>query len=354
MKRFVLSLLLTVLWLGSAQAQLPTSLADRQLASQTLCSGNPCTRVVQAAEDSISDAYRQATLPRSLFDRQMATYTLCGGLACTRVVGPMPSSFTIGDLLYASSSTQLASLADVAAGSYLRAGGVATAPVWSTTTLPNSATTGDLLHASGSNAYGNLSDVAVGQVLTSAGTGTLPAWSGAPLRTAGGGTQTYHQSGTLYWERVAVANAADTLYVSTTAYSLPAGTLATTGDRLDVEVSLLFDATAATRTIQCNLGYTAWDSTTGFTGGVHVITITTTATSTGFKGSSQITRLGAASEEHFATALSGTTVINGSYGTSSTLTWANAYNVLCHAKSSVATAGVLTLESVRLTWHPYR
>jgi len=40
------------------------------------------------------------------------------------------TSYTTGDLLYASSSTTLATLADVASGSCLRSGGVGTAPVW--------------------------------------------------------------------------------------------------------------------------------------------------------------------------------------------------------------------------------
>ena len=90
------------------------------------------------------------------------------------------TSYTTGDVLYASGSATLAGLADVAAGSYLRSGGVAAAPVWSTTTLPNSATTGDLLYASASNVYSNLADVATGQVLVSGGVGVAPAWSASP------------------------------------------------------------------------------------------------------------------------------------------------------------------------------
>lgn len=43
----------------------------------------------------------------------------------------LPSSFVIGDLLYASSTTALARLADVATGSVLASGGVGVAPAWS-------------------------------------------------------------------------------------------------------------------------------------------------------------------------------------------------------------------------------
>ena len=63
------------------------------------------------------------------------------------------ASYAVGDLLYASGATTLAKLADVAVGSYLRSGGVTTAPAWSAVTLPNSATAGDLLYASGANVY---------------------------------------------------------------------------------------------------------------------------------------------------------------------------------------------------------
>jgi hypothetical protein len=87
------------------------------------------------------------------------------------------ASYAVGDLLYASGATTLAKLADVAAGSYLRSGGVTTAPVWSTTTLPNSATAGDLVYASAANTYSNLADVAAGSFLRSGGVGVAPVWS---------------------------------------------------------------------------------------------------------------------------------------------------------------------------------
>lgn len=87
------------------------------------------------------------------------------------------ASYAVGDILYASGTTTLAKLADVSAGSFLRSGGVTTAPVWSTTKWPNSATTGDVLIASGANQYANLSDVAAGSFLRSGGVGVAPAWS---------------------------------------------------------------------------------------------------------------------------------------------------------------------------------
>jgi hypothetical protein len=64
------------------------------------------------------------------------------------------SSYAVGDILYASGATTLSKLADVAAGSYLRSGGVTTAPLWSTLVLPNAATANQLAFASATNTLG--------------------------------------------------------------------------------------------------------------------------------------------------------------------------------------------------------
>ncbi len=52
------------------------------------------------------------------------------------------SSYAIGDLIYASASTTLSKLADVAVGSVLASGGVGVAPAWSATPLVTSITLG--------------------------------------------------------------------------------------------------------------------------------------------------------------------------------------------------------------------
>lgn len=94
------------------------------------------------------------------------------------------ASYAVGDLLYASGATAFSRLAAVAAGAYLRAGGVVTAPLWSTLLLPNSATAGDLVVATAANTWGAVADVAVGQVLTSGGVGVVPAFSATPTLTS--------------------------------------------------------------------------------------------------------------------------------------------------------------------------
>jgi hypothetical protein len=65
--------------------------------------------------------------------------------------GTGQNSYTVGDMLYSNSTNNLAKLADVAAGSYLRSGGVGAAPVWSTPTLPNTAATGKVMVGNGTN-----------------------------------------------------------------------------------------------------------------------------------------------------------------------------------------------------------
>lgn len=86
------------------------------------------------------------------------------------------SSYAIGDLIYASGATTLAKLADVAAGAFLRSGGVGVAPAYSTLILPNAATTGDIFMATSSNTMGRLANVATGNVLLSGGVGVASAF----------------------------------------------------------------------------------------------------------------------------------------------------------------------------------
>lgn len=65
------------------------------------------------------------------------------------------TSYAIGDLLYADTTSSLAKLADVSAGSYLRSGGVTTAPLWSTLKLPNAATAGRVMYATATDTVGS-------------------------------------------------------------------------------------------------------------------------------------------------------------------------------------------------------
>lgn len=109
--------------------------------------------------------------------------------------GTGQSTYTIGDLLYASGTGALSKLADVATGNALISGGVGVAPSWGkialTThvsgTLPVAnggtgiaTTTAYSLICAGTTATGAFQSLASigtsGQVLTSAGAGALPTW----------------------------------------------------------------------------------------------------------------------------------------------------------------------------------
>lgn len=109
--------------------------------------------------------------------------------------GTGQSSFAVGDILYASTTTALSRLADVATGNALISGGVGVAPSWGkiglTThvsgTLPiaNGGTNGTSTPTNGAVAFGNGTAFAFtaagtsGQVLSSVGAGT-PVWKDAP------------------------------------------------------------------------------------------------------------------------------------------------------------------------------
>ena len=111
----------------------------------------------------------------STFWRGDATWATPAG------AGTVTSSGTplIHQLPVFTTATDITGLTVGTTGQYLR-GASASDPIWSTLTLPNAATTGDLLTATGTNAIGSVADVATGQVLTSGGVGVVPAYSGSP------------------------------------------------------------------------------------------------------------------------------------------------------------------------------
>ena len=90
------------------------------------------------------------------------------------------SSYTAGDMLYASGATTLSKLPAGVAGTFLLGVAAGSAPIWSTLTLPNSANKGDILFASASNAIGKLADVTAGSVLVSGGVSADPLYSATP------------------------------------------------------------------------------------------------------------------------------------------------------------------------------
>ena len=117
--------------------------------------------------------------------------TANGGVLITSNTG-VPSilagSGTSGQVLQAVSgaapawSTPTYPSASGSAGVILRSDG--TNYVATTNTFPNTSTTGDILIATGTNVIGSLADVAVHQVLVSGGVGVAPAYSATPTVTS--------------------------------------------------------------------------------------------------------------------------------------------------------------------------
>ena len=122
------------------------------------------------------------------------------------------TSYAIGDLVFASTTTALSKLADVATGNALISGGVGVAPSYGkiglTThisgTLPvanggtniTSYAIGDLIYASTTGVLSKLADVATGNALISGGVGVAPAYGKIGLTTHISGTLPVANGGT--------------------------------------------------------------------------------------------------------------------------------------------------------------
>ena len=88
--------------------------------------------VVSATTNQVVLGTTNTTTLTSVAPAAPRTYTIqdAGSAANVAVI---PSPFVTGDIPYASSTTQLSKLADVAVGSVLRSGGIGAAPSWTTT-----------------------------------------------------------------------------------------------------------------------------------------------------------------------------------------------------------------------------
>jgi len=139
------------------------------------------------------------------------TTGVTGTLAATNG-GTGQTSYAVGDLVYADTTSTLAKLADVATGNVLLSGGIGVAPAYGkvdmavhiTGVLPaanggtgqSSYTIGDLVYASGATTLSKLADVATGNVLLSGGVGAAPAYGKVGLTTHVTGTLPVANGGT--------------------------------------------------------------------------------------------------------------------------------------------------------------
>lgn len=142
--------------------------------------------------------------------------------------GTGQTTYVIGDILFASSTSALSRLAGVATGNALISGGVGTAPSYGkiglTThvsgTLPvgsggtglTTLTTGDILFASAANTLSALAGVATGNALISGGVGVAPSYGKIGLTTHISGTLPIANGGT----NITTYATGDLLYASAT------------------------------------------------------------------------------------------------------------------------------------------
>ncbi len=187
------------------------------------------------------------------------------------------SSYVIGDLLYASTTSALSRLAGVATGNALISGGVGTAPSWGkvdlTTHISGSLPAanggtgqtvyaiGDLLYASTTSALSKLADVATGNALISGGVGVAPSWGKIALTThvsgilptANGGTG-INNAGTITNASATTITGGGTLALGGFTLTVPAtgtamllsGTQTATGDKTFSSGTLTVSSAAST------------------------------------------------------------------------------------------------------------
>jgi len=111
------------------------------------------------------------------------------------------TSYVVGDLIYANGAASLARLADVAAGSYLRSGGVGVAPAWSTLILPNGIAATRLVYATGADTYGDSANLAYdgNNLAMAAPAGNASVTINANAGGAVAARTTYAKAGTVEW-----------------------------------------------------------------------------------------------------------------------------------------------------------
>jgi len=182
-----------------------TGQTTQQAALNALAGATTSARFLRGDGTNVSMSAIQASDVPTLNQNTTGT---AAGLSSTLVAtsgGTGQSSYAVGDILYASTTSALSKLTDVATGNALISGGVGAAPSYGkiglTThisgTLPvanggtnmTSYAVGDIVYASATGTLSALADVATGNALISGGVGAAPSYGKIGLTT--------HVSGTL-------------------------------------------------------------------------------------------------------------------------------------------------------------
>lgn len=162
-------------------------------------------------------------------------------------------------------------------------------------------------------------------------------------------------AGSLYFSDTDAGNSADTNYVISDVYALPANSLSTDGDRLEIDAVITTTATAASKQATINIGYTSFAVASNFTGGITVYNNTFSAVSDTLHIHGIVTRQSATTASVVAPAIlvaSAVVRTGGVYQTGASITWANANNIAVSIQSSVGTANIGIIREFKVTYFP--
>lgn len=197
------------------------------------------------------------------------------------------------------------------------------------------------------------------------GSSATPIFTNSPILLANGVTSgnIYKSMGRLYWENTnSVTTAGSVAPAYGTAFAIKGGTLATNGDRLHIRASVTLGAAAAeSKNLNCNIGYSAFNTSTGaFTGGVSVVAASSASNSGTLSWwvEGVVTRIAATGTAYeWQSKWGATTTTQGSNYATDTggITWANDSNFLCAVYNTTAmNTQTLRLNMYDIAWQPYR
>src|SRR6266851_5067700 len=122
-----------------------------------------------------------ASATSASFDRTVRVVDSTGKVLDSMNSGPAgATTLTAHGFVVGEGTSAVAATAACASGSIPYGQGAAADPICSTLIYSNAATLGDLVAATSTNSLGSIADVAVNQVLASGGVGALPAYTATP------------------------------------------------------------------------------------------------------------------------------------------------------------------------------
>lgn len=160
----------------------------------------------------------------------------------------------------------------------------------------------------------------------------------------------------LFMSTAQLPNAADTAYLQSSEYTLPAGQMANDGDRLVIEAIYSLSASSSNKTWVMAIGYSAFAAAV-FTGGIIFANYPTTPNTSQFAWfRAMLTRTGATTMN--TVAMINFSVTNNplanpaAFQVGSAITWANANKISGAVKDSVGNAAAITLNQWSITYFP--